>query len=30
VLENKTADNKEAIDRMVGVMIKELHVNPSR
>jgi hypothetical protein len=30
VLESKTTDNKEAIDRIVGVMIKELHVNPTR
>jgi hypothetical protein len=30
VLESKTSDNKEAIDRIIGVMIKELHVNPQR
>jgi hypothetical protein len=30
VLEGHTKDNKEAIDRIVGVMIKELHVSPAR
>ena len=30
VLESKTSDNKEAIDRIVAVMIKELHVMPQR
>jgi hypothetical protein len=30
VLESKTDDNKEAIDRIVAVMIKELHVMPQR
>jgi hypothetical protein len=30
VLESKTTDNKEAIDRIVAVMIKELHVAPVR
>jgi hypothetical protein len=28
VLESQTKDNKEAIDRMVGVMIKKLNINP--
>jgi hypothetical protein len=30
VLESKTTDNKEAIDRIVGVMTKELHIQPQR
>jgi len=30
VLESKTTDNKEAIDRIVGIMVKELHVSPTR
>jgi hypothetical protein len=30
VLESKTTDNKEAIDRIVAVMTKELHVLPQR
>ena len=29
VLEGQTKDNKEAIDRIVGVMTKELHINPA-
>jgi len=28
VLEGQTKDNKEAIDRVVTVMTKELHINP--
>jgi hypothetical protein len=28
VLESKTTDNKEAIDRIVAVMTKKLNVNP--
>jgi hypothetical protein len=28
VLESKTTDNKEAVDRIVGVMIKKLNINP--
>jgi hypothetical protein len=30
VLEGKTQDNKEAIDRVIAVMTKELHINPSQ
>ena len=30
VLEGQTKDNKEAIDRVVAVMTKELHINPSQ
>jgi hypothetical protein len=30
VLEGQTKDNKESIDRIVGVMTKELHVLPER
>jgi hypothetical protein len=30
VLESKTSDNKEAIDRIVNVMTRELHINPGR
>ena len=30
VLEGKTSDNKEAIDRVVAVMTKELHINPAK
>jgi hypothetical protein len=30
VLESKTTDNKEAIDRIVAVMTKELHIQPQR
>jgi hypothetical protein len=30
VLESKTSDNKEAIDRIIAVMTKELHVSPQR
>jgi len=30
VLEGKTQDNKEAIDRIVAVMTKELHINPAK
>jgi hypothetical protein len=30
VLESKTGDNKEAIDRIVAIMIKELHVLPQK
>jgi Tfp pilus assembly protein PilO len=29
VLEGQTKDNKEAIDRVVAVMTKTLHINPS-
>jgi hypothetical protein len=29
VLEGKTQDNKEAIDRVIAVMTKELHINPA-
>lgn len=28
VLEAKTSDNKEAIDKVVNIMIKDLHLNP--
>jgi hypothetical protein len=28
VLEGQTKDNKEAIDRVVAVMTKQLHINP--
>ena len=30
VLESKTSDNKEAIDRIVTIMTKELHVSPAK
>jgi hypothetical protein len=30
VLEGRTNDNKEAIDRIVSVMTKELHINPAK
>ena len=30
VLEGKTQDNKEAIDRVIAVMTKELHINPTK
>jgi hypothetical protein len=30
VLEGRTTDNKEAIDRVVAIMTKELHVNPAK
>jgi len=30
VLEGKTSDNKEAIDRVVAIMTKELHINPAK
>jgi hypothetical protein len=30
VLEGKTQDNKEAIDRVIAVMTKELHINPAK
>ena len=29
VLENKTTDNKEALDRIITVMTKELHISPT-
>ena len=28
VLEGQTKDNKEAVDRVVAIMTKELHINP--
>jgi hypothetical protein len=30
VLEGQTKDNKEAIDRVVAVMTKTLHINPTK
>jgi hypothetical protein len=30
VLESQTRDNKEAIDRIVTIMTKELHVSPQK
>jgi hypothetical protein len=30
VLEGQIKDNKEAIDRIVAIMIKDLHVQPTR
>lgn len=30
VLESQNKDNKEAIDRIIAVMTKELHVSPAR
>jgi hypothetical protein len=30
VLERETSNNKNRIDKMVDIMTRELHVNPSR
>jgi hypothetical protein len=30
VLESQTRDNKEAIDRIIAVMTRELHISPQR